>query len=196
MTCFVSNTMITTAEGEMPIEKLRVGDLVLTRDNGYQPIRRICCKRLTGRQLLDNPHLRPVLIQADAFDQAMPARDLKVAPNTRLPIEGENAGFLGRATEDLVAVKNMVNHNDIQQIDSIGTDYFLVMLDGHQTIAANGVWVENFNAKDMSLGNQGNAQRVEILEILPELKVNRQSRNLPVALVPHVRTMLLRSVGR
>lgn len=36
--CFAAGTMIRTARGERPVEKLRVGDLVVTRDNGLQPL--------------------------------------------------------------------------------------------------------------------------------------------------------------
>ncbi len=176
MSCFASGTIISTKDGDLPVEKLRVGDLVMTRDSGYQPIRRICGKRMTGRYLLDNPHLRPVLVQAGAFDTAMPNRDMMMTPNMRLPIEGQNTGFLGRDKEDRVAIKFMVNHDTIQQVDTIGTDYFLVLLDNHEVVAANGIWVECFNPNDTSLNHLGNAQKVEIFEIFPEVKVTRQPR--------------------
>ena len=39
MVCFTRGTMIATPEGERAIEDLEVGDLVLTKDNGAQPLR-------------------------------------------------------------------------------------------------------------------------------------------------------------
>ncbi len=37
--CFVEGTLIATPNGELPIELLKIGDGVLTKDNGAQPIR-------------------------------------------------------------------------------------------------------------------------------------------------------------
>lgn len=37
--CFGSGTLIKTQDGVRPVEMLRIGDMVLTVDNGLQPIR-------------------------------------------------------------------------------------------------------------------------------------------------------------
>ena len=37
--CFARNTHIQTITGQKQVQDLTVGDLIFTRDNGYQPIR-------------------------------------------------------------------------------------------------------------------------------------------------------------
>ena len=37
--CFAPGTLIATPKGEVPVENLRAGDRVITRDNGIQEIR-------------------------------------------------------------------------------------------------------------------------------------------------------------
>jgi len=169
MSCFASGTKITTETGEVAVENLRPGDKVLTRDHGVQPVRWVGLKPMSGRFLLDHPHLRPVFVCKGAFGGGLPLADTMMSPNARVPVACDAEGFLGRSSEDMVALKNLVNHRGIQQIDTTGMVYVHIMLSGHEIIAANGVWVETFKAGDRSLKNIGNAQRLEILEVFPDL---------------------------
>jgi hypothetical protein len=170
MPCLTPGILIETETGHLPVEKLRVGDRVMTRDHGLQVLQRICVRHLTARQLFDNPHVRPIAIAANAFDHGMPCQDTMLSPNTRLPVASEKTGFLGRLIEENVAIKNMVDHDAIRPIDVVGTDYYLLVFDRHEVIAANGFWMECFHPTDTSLKNEGNAQRVEIQEVFPELQ--------------------------
>ena len=90
-------------------------------------------------------------------------------------------GILHRESEDLVAVKYMVNQGSIQQIDTIGTTYFLLMFERHEFVAANGFWSECFHPGDWSLGARGNAQRTEIFEIFPDVAATMRRREERVA---------------
>ena len=78
--CFCHDTRIATPEGPRPVQDLRPGDLVLTRDRGAQPL------RWTGRRLLGDtalsaaPHLRPVRIAAGVLAPGIPCQGLCVSP--------------------------------------------------------------------------------------------------------------------
>ena len=182
MTCFVSGTLIETAEGALPVEKLRPGTLVMTRDGGLKPLRWVGINPMSNRTLLDNPHLRPVHVSAGAFGDGLPARDMMVSPNTRLPVAGESNGLLARGgRESMVAIKHFVNHRSVQQVDAVGVKYVHIAFQGHEVVAANGVWVECFDSADYSLGCVGNAQRCEIFELFPELKAVQRRRSEPAA---------------
>jgi len=173
MTCFSSETLVTTENGDIPANQLRPGDKVLTRDNGYQAVRWVGERSMHGRFLLDNPHLRPVLVRAGAFGDGLPSQDIMLSPNSRLPIEEPGSGLkslIVGGQQQMVAVKHLINHRDIMQIDVLGLKYAHIMFTSHQIIATNGFWVESFKAGDYSLGAVGNAQRNEILEIFPELR--------------------------
>ena len=84
--CFTSGTLITTQSGEVAIEKLSAGDMVLTMDHGYQPIRWIgSSKRIAMGDLA------PILIRKDTLGNT---RDLRVSPQHRMLIQGSNAELL------------------------------------------------------------------------------------------------------
>jgi len=170
MSCFAEKTMIATEHGEVAIGDLRPGDKVLTRDNGLQSVRWVGLKPLSGRFLLDHPHLRPVLVACGALGAGLPARDTMMSPNCRIPMATTGGRFLNRTLEERQAIKTMINHRDVQQIDTIGITYVHLILGGHEVISANGVWVENFKSSDLSLNPLGNAQRLEIFEVFPEIK--------------------------
>lgn len=172
MTCFAIGTKIATKRGEVAVQDLKSGDLVLTRDNGYQPVRRISTGNVSARKLLDNPHLRPVMVQVGAFGADMPKRDTMMAPNMRLPIIEDSGRFLAREVEELVSLKNLIDHKGVQQLETIGMSYIHVGFAKHQIIAANGIWVESFQPSDRSLGAKGNAQRLEALELVPVLEIH------------------------
>ena len=65
--CFTAGTAISIPKGTVLIETLKVGDLVLTADNGPQPIRWIGRRDLDQTALLRVPKLRPVLIKQGGF---------------------------------------------------------------------------------------------------------------------------------
>lgn len=64
--CLTAGVPITTIDGEVPVEMLSVGDLALTLDEGFQPLRWIGCQALTPTDLAGRPDLRPVRIRAGA----------------------------------------------------------------------------------------------------------------------------------
>ncbi len=173
MSCFTTGTLIATDNGEVAVEKLRPGDLILTRDHGLRALRWIGMRRLSGRFLLDNPHLRPILVRKGAFGGGMPERDTMISPNNRLPLSDTQAGFLSRRKEEMVPIKNLIDHRGVQQIDTLGITYVHLMFHRHQVVAANGFWAECFKTGDYSLNAIGNSQRNEVFEIFPELQASQ-----------------------
>ena len=77
--CFTRGTLITTDKGEVAIEDLRAGDMVLTMDAGYQAIQWIGSKKVSGHQMGTNPKLRPIRISAGAMGLNLPQQDLVVS---------------------------------------------------------------------------------------------------------------------
>lgn len=167
--CFTPGTMIATPTGERAVEDLGTGDSVVTRDNGLQTIRWVGSKRITGRDLAERPHLRPVLIQKGALGDDLPVRDMYVSPNHRMLVASDRTALYFEEREVLAAAKHLINHRGIQDIHTTGTTYMHFMFDQHQVVLANGSWSESFQPGDHSLRGLGNAQRNEILELFPDL---------------------------
>ena len=87
--CFDEGTLISTPAGVVPIEELRVGDMVQTRDNGPQRLLWVGPRRLGAAELATNPHLHPVLLQAGCFGLA---RDLVVSPQHGILLHHDTRG--------------------------------------------------------------------------------------------------------
>ena len=172
--CFTPGTAILTPSGEVAVEDLKVGDKVVTRDNGLQTIRWVGQKELTGRDLIARPKLRPVLIRAGSLGPNLPDRDMMVSPNHRMLLVSEQAQLLFDETEVLVAAKHLVGMDGVQQVDTVGVGYVHFLCDNHEVVLANGAWSESFQPGEYSMGAIDRAQREEIYDLFPELR-NREA---------------------
>ncbi|KAJ56841.1 hypothetical protein ACMU_07840 [Actibacterium mucosum KCTC 23349] len=168
--CFTPGTLIATPKGERLVEELREGDKIITRDNGIQEIRWAGHKALSGRELLTEKHLRPVLIRAGSLGNGLPERDMLVSPNHRMLVANDRTALYFEEREVLVAAKHLVNNRGVNTMDTVGTTYIHFMFDQHEVVLANGAWTESFQPGDYSLQGLGNAQRNEIFELFPELE--------------------------
>jgi len=86
--CLVAGTMVLTPEGEKPVEMLRLGDRVMTRDCGAQPIRWIGARSVVG-----NAEFAPVRFAPGAIGNT---RALHVSPQHRILMTGWRAELLLR----------------------------------------------------------------------------------------------------
>ncbi len=167
--CFTPGTLIATPRGERLVEDLRVGDQVITRDNGIQEIRWAGTKKLGWRDFMLAEHLQPVLIRAGALGGGLPERDMLVSPNHRVLVANDRTALYFEEREVLVAAKHLVDNKGISRVQSMGAAYIHFMFDHHEVVLSNGAWTESFQHGDYSLKGVGNAQRSEILELFPEL---------------------------
>ncbi|MFZ1470684.1 MAG: Hint domain-containing protein [Paracoccaceae bacterium] len=168
--CFTPGTLIATPRGEIPVEELRAGDKVVTRDNGIQEIRWTGKKLLTGPELRLNTHLQPVLIKRGALGNGLPEQDMLVSPNHRMLVANDRTQLYFDEHEVLVAAKHLVGTAGVHSIEAIGVNYIHFMFDSHEVVLSNGAWTESFQPGDYTLKGMGNAQRNEIFELFPELK--------------------------
>jgi hypothetical protein len=171
--CFTPGTSIATPRGERLVEELREGDKIITRDNGIQEIRWIGKRGLDWAGLAANPHLKPVLIEKGALGNGLPERDIMVSPQHRFLVVNERTQLYFDEHEVLVAAKHLINNRHIRQIDSVGLTYVHFMCDRHQVVLANGAWTETFQPGDYTLGGMGNAQRLELFELFPDLATSK-----------------------
>ena len=168
--CFTPGTLIATPRGEVPVETLKVGDRVITRDNGIQEIRWIGQREMSASDFAIAPHLRPVLVRKGALGNGLPERDMLVSPNHRVLVANDRTALYFDEHEVLVSAKHLIGGEGIRSIQSSGTAYVHFMCDRHEVVLSNGAWTETFQPGDQTLKGMGNAQRSEIYEIFPELK--------------------------
>jgi Ca2+-binding RTX toxin-like protein len=168
--CFTPGTLIATPKGEVPVQNLKAGDKIITRDNGIQEIRWTGAKHLDWAALCANPHLKPVLIRQGSLGNGLPERDMMVSPNHRMLVANDRTALYFEEHEVLVAAKHLIGAKGVQSVDAAGTTYLHMMFDRHEVVLANGAWTESFQPGDYTLKGMGNAQRAEIFEIFPELQ--------------------------
>jgi len=144
--CFTPGTRIATPGGETPVEALEEGDLVLTKDNGPQPLRWIGARRISGARLYAMPHLRPVRIHAAALGLDRPDGAILVSPLHRVMLRGPAARDLFGTPEVLACARDLVDGRGIVFDRGLReVTYIHLMLDAHQVLFANGVESESFH---------------------------------------------------
>ena len=149
--CFAAGTYISTTRGNIAVEELREGDLVLTIEGDTQPIRWIGHRRIDCRRHAAPEHILPVCIRAHAFGRNKPARDLMLSPDHAIFAEGV-----------LIPVKYLIDGRAIRQLDVAAVTYYHVELPAHAAILAEGLPVESY-LDTGDRGAFGNADGVVML---------------------------------
>ena len=168
--CFTPGTMILTDGGEVAVEMLQPGDMVLTRDNGLQPLRWIGARKLTVTELQAKPDLQPVRIAKGALAGQGPARTMLVSPQHRVLIEGARAELLFGEAEVLVPAKHLVGQIDATRALPVeGVTYIHILFDSHEIVQSDGIWTESFQPAERSLSAMDAEVRAEVLALFPTL---------------------------
>ncbi|MBE1282365.1 MAG: type I secretion protein [Rhodobacteraceae bacterium] len=168
--CFTPGTLIATPKGERRVEDLKVGDRVITRDNGIQAIRWLGKRTLNSSELLRASHLQPVLIRQGALGNGLPERDMMVSPNHRVLVANDKTALYFEEREVLVAAKHLTGLEGVDRVEISSVTYIHFMFEQHEVVLSDGAWTESFQPGDQTLDGLGNAQRNEIFELFPELK--------------------------
>jgi hypothetical protein len=133
---FARGTRITMAGGEQqPVEELRAGDRVLTRDDGPQPLRWV-----GSRTLRATGAFAPVVIAKGALHNAA---ELVLSPDLRVLVyQRQDRLGAGRA-EVMVKARHLINNDSVRRREGGFVDYFQLVFDAHQIIFAEGIAVES-----------------------------------------------------
>ena len=168
--CFTPGTMILTDRGEVAVETLHAGDMVMTRDNGLQPLRWVGQRKVSRAQLVLDPDLRPVRIARGALGPEGPAQSMMVSPQHRVLVTGGRAELLFGTDEVLVPAKHLVGQVDATRVlPDAGVTYIHILFDRHEIVQSDGIWTESFQPAERSLNAMEAAVRDEILKLFPEL---------------------------
>lgn len=168
--CFVAGTLIETARGPCPVETVRPGDRVLTRDHGHQAVRWVGGAHVPAAGLDLRPNLRPIRIHAGALGDAAPARDLLVSPQHRVLVRSRISHRLFKDAEVMVAARHLVGLPGISMTGLPGgVTYHHLLFDRHEVILSEGCWTESLYTGPQALMSLSAAARCEILGLFPEL---------------------------
>ena len=170
VTCFTTGTLIETDRGPCPVQRLRVGDRVRTRDHGFQTLRWLGGRQLSAAELATDAKLHPIRISAGALGPGLPTRDLVVSPQHRMLIRSAIAERMTGSTEVLIAAIHLLGHPGIERITPQGgLGYWHLMFDRHEIVFAEGAETESLHLGPMALEAMTDAAIEELRALFPDL---------------------------
>ncbi|MGD9862713.1 MAG: choice-of-anchor L domain-containing protein [Pseudodonghicola sp.] len=159
--CLVAGTLVETPDGPVAVEDLRPGDLVITRDDGPQPLR--WCGRATRRAAGNDA---PVVIEAGTLGNHARA---ELSQNHRVLLRSARAQMLFGESEVLVKAKDLVNGTSVRlRHDGAPVTYVHLLFERHQIIRGNGLDSESYHPGEETLNSFDAETRAEILRLIPE----------------------------
>ena len=153
--CYAAGTLILTDRGEVAVETLVIGDIVVTASGARRPIKWMGWRSYSGRLLAGRRDMLPICFSAGSLGEGLPRRDLFVSPKHAMFLDGV-----------LVPAEHLVNGVTVVQarrVESVA--YYHVELDSHDVLLAEGAPSESF-VDDDSRGMFHNA--FEFYALYPE----------------------------
>lgn len=131
--CFAAGTRIRTVRGEVPVEALVIGDIVVNLWGEHLPVVWLGHRRVDCRRHARVADVLPIRITADAFAPGMPVRDLRLSPDHAVFIDGM-----------LVPARYLVNGASIIREDVATVTYWHIELPRHDVLLAEGMPSESY----------------------------------------------------
>lgn len=169
--CFAAGTMIATQDGDIAVEKLKVGQLVRTGNNQFKPIRWIGSRRIDLSDAGTPFNLRPVHICAGAMGKGLPQNDLWVSRQHRMLVSSKIAQRMFDCPSVLIPAIKLTGMPGIS-VDTtlMAVEYFHILFDDHEIIFAEGTPTESLYPGNETMKSLTSAARHELMSILPALK--------------------------
>jgi hypothetical protein len=171
--CFVAGTLIETETGPRAVETLVPGDLIVTHDNGLQPMRWIGTRTVEA-----TGDFAPVLIRAGTFGDH---GDLFVSPQHRVLVRDTIAELLFGESEVLVAAKHLLNDRSIRRVPGGDVTYVHILFDRHEIVYSQGLPTESLLPGQESCHTFNEDALREIGALFPELDVRTGAGYSPAA---------------
>lgn len=168
----VEGANVRTPCGPRRIELVRPGDMIVTRNNGLQPVRMIWKRMVTQDYMRQNPDAAPIRLKPRAIGPMMPQRDLLVAGDHRLLIPGYRVVGMPDEKGLLVEAREIAGTGDGIYVDRSmeSVTYFQMVFDSHQVLTANGLPVESFLPNAPAIAQLCASNRDALVARFPQLK--------------------------
>lgn len=152
--CFAAGTMILTERGPRPVEAIRPGQRVMTRDNGLQPV-----LWSGGRVVAGRDRFAPVRVRAGVMGNA---RDLFLSPQHRLLLTGWQVQLAVAETEVMAAARHLVGLPGVARAPCDRVAYIHLLLPRHEVLVAEGIGAESLWLGGRAVAGFGAAARATL----------------------------------
>lgn len=134
-----AGAMVATVEGELPVEWLRAGDRVLTRDSGYQPL--VAVARVAD--VAPAPLAAPFRLPADAFGPHRPQRPLLIAPSQRVLVAAPELQLWFGDSEMFARGDHLAGAYGLAPgVPETAPRMYALLCAAHEVILVDGLWLE------------------------------------------------------
>jgi hypothetical protein len=133
--CYLEGTGIATPIGDVAVQDLRPGDVVMTADGAETTVKWVGEQPVQTR-LTHPARVNPICLTAGSIGENVPARDLFVSPDHAIAIDGA-----------LYNASTLVNGASIYMVAKMPLDgftYYHVETDAHEVILAEGCPAESY----------------------------------------------------
>ena len=165
--CVARGTHVMTARVELPVERLNVGDRVITRDHVMQIVRWVGSEKTTVTS-----KNTPILFRKGAIKNA---RDLIVSVDHRVVIKGAEAMMLYDVKEVLVPAHKLVNGETIIRAVGGEVEFYQIVTDQHEVIYCEAAAGESFMPDENGIDALSAEKQAKMLEAFPALAVASNS---------------------
>lgn len=159
---FGRGTRITMSDGsQRPVEHVRAGDRVLTRDNGMQEVRWVGTRTVQGAG-----EFAPVVIEQGAMGNA---EDITVSQQHRMLVSDWRAEVMVGSRDVLIQASDLINDDTIYIRKGGFVEYTQLVFDQHQILYAEGVPTESLHMSGQILKGLPDDVASEVLTLFPNL---------------------------
>ncbi len=180
---FAPASVVETARGPVLARDLRLGDKMVTRDKGLQPVRWIgeftvmYGDPAASDPAESQPRHGPVRIRAGSQGTNPDAGNLVVAPGQRLLVRNPLNELLFATDEVMVAAGDMTHLDGIDAVPREMGRWVHLLLDSHELLRVNGIWMESFAPDMWSVRVAYPDEWHAITEAMPRLKYQNTAAN-------------------
>ncbi len=161
--CFVPGTEIATPYGGRVIEDLKIGDYVVTQDNGVQRVSWIGKTTVPATDTF-----APVRFKQSTFPGA--SADLLVSPQHRMLFKGYEAERLFGEHDVLVPTIHLIDGKNVTRESVEMVTYIHIMFEQHEIIFAHGLATESFHPGSFGVDGLAPQAREELFTLFPALR--------------------------
>ena len=138
--CFTTGTRIRTTRGEVAVEHLQAGDIVMTATGTARPVIWIGSREIVAESGALAFNQQPVRVRAGASGHGLPSRDLLLSPGHPVLVgaDADNEGGV------LVPVMCLINGTTVTREPVASVTYWHVELDSHDILLAEGLPAESY----------------------------------------------------
>ncbi|MEM1066805.1 MAG: Hint domain-containing protein [Pseudomonadota bacterium] len=167
--------------GGRRMENIRKGDLIVTRDNGLQPVRMVWTRTVTEAEIAADPALAPVCLIPRAIGPMMPQRELSLAGGHRILVPGYRLADVPDTESSLIPAHSIAEASDDAYVEKVAGEvtYYNIVFDAHQVFAADGLPVESYRPTQESLAQLDAPTVDSLFALFPDL--GRKDAAFPTA---------------